>query len=146
MASRRHNTRRAKSHFSYTINEAAMLYGVERQTVRNWLSKGLVPNDSGRPVLIHGTALNRFHTARRDAAKTKCGPGELYCLGCKAPRRPAGSIAEYTPTMPTTGSMSAICPACDRIMIQRVGIIRLAQFKAELEVVIRPPREPIGKS
>jgi len=146
MASRRHSPRRAKSHFSYTISETAELYAVHRQTVRHWLANGLEPNDSSRPVLIHGTELNRFHKARRDAAKGECGPGELYCLGCKAPRRPAGSMADYVPMSASTGKVTGICPVCECMMSQHVNSIRLALFDAELEIATRPPLEPIGKS
>lgn len=146
MANRRHNPRRAKSHFSYTIVQVADLYEVHRQTVRHWLASGLQPNDSRTPVLIHGTELNRFHAARRAALKRPCGPGELYCLGCKAPRRPAGSMADYTPGAGTCGRVTGICPGCGRMMSQRVNASRLAIIMAELDVAIRPAPEPIGGS
>ena len=144
MAARRYG--RAKSHFSYTISEAAELFDVHRQTVRHWLADDLQPNDGGRPLLIHGSELNRFHAARRDARKSPCGPGELYCLSCKAPHRPAGSMADYTPDAGSCGTVSGICPTCDRMMSQRVNPSRLAALVAELDLVIRPVPEPIGES
>lgn len=137
---------RAKSRFSYTISEATELYGVHRQTVRHWLADGLQPNDGGKPLLIHGSELNRFHADRRDARKKPCGPGELYCLGCKAPRRPAGSMADYAPDSGSGGTVSGICPTCNRMMSQRVNPSRLAAFVAELDMAIRPVAEPIGES
>lgn len=143
MATRRHNPRRAKSHLSYTINEAAELYGVHRQTVRSWLVSGLEPNDAGRPVLIHGTELNRFQHQRRASAKARCGPGEMYCFGCQTPRRPAGSLADYIPAGTASGKVTGICPECDRMMSQHVNAARLAVFQAELEIVTRPHHEPI---
>jgi hypothetical protein len=146
MAMRRHNPRRAKMHFSYTIAAVADLYGVHRQTVRHWLGNGLQTNDGGKPVLIHGSELNRFHAARRKAGKHPCGPGELYCLGCKAPRRPAGSIADFTPSAGTGGTVAGICPNCERMMSQRVNASRLALLQAELDVAFRPAREPIEES
>jgi len=142
MASRRHSPRRAKSHFSYTISQAADLYGVHRQTVRHWLTNGLQPNKGGRPVLIHGTELNRFHDSRRAAGKHPCGPGELYCLGCRAPRRPAGGIADFTPGAGSRGTVTGICPNCERMMSQRVNASRLAILRAELDVAFRPPPNP----
>ncbi len=146
MASRRHNPRRAKTHFSYTIYGVAELYDVSRPTVRHWLANGLAPNDSGKPILIHGSELNRFHASRREAKKRPCAPGELYCLGCKAPRRPAGLMADYTPGASACGTVTGICPVCDRMMSQRVNDARLARFRAELDVTNRPPPEPIGRS
>lgn len=146
MAVGRHNPRRAKMHFSYTIAQAADLYGVHRQTVRHWLGNGLQPNDAGKPVLIHGGELNRFHAARRTAGKQPCGPDELYCLGCKAPRRPAGSIADFTRGSGTGGTVTGICPECDNMMSQRVNASRLAILRAQLDVAFRPAPEPIWDS
>ena len=146
MASRRHNPRRAQSHFSYTVYEVAELYEVSRPTVRHWLANGLTPNDGSRPFLIHGNELNRFHASRRAAKKNPCGPGELYCLGCKAPRRPAESMADYTPGATAGGTVKGICPVCEGMMTQRVNAARLARFQAELDVTTRPPPEPIGES
>ena len=146
MGSRRHDPRRAKSHFSYTMLEAAELYGVHRQTVRHWLGNGLNPIDGRRPVLIHGSELNRFHGQRRTARKRPCGPDELYCFGCKAPRRPAGAMADYSPGNGLSGVVTAICPECNRIMRQNVNAERLASLRTNLEVAIRPEAEPIRES
>ena len=146
MGSRRHNPRRAKSHFSYTLAETAELYDVHRQTVRHWLKSGLEPLDNRRPVLIHGAELNRFHSERRTARKRPCGPGQLYCLGCKEPRHPAGSVADYVPGSGTSGVLIGICPECESLMRQNVNAARLRTFQALLSVTTRPDAEPIGES
>lgn len=143
MGNRRHNPRRAKSLRCYTIAETAELYDVHRQTVRNWLARGLEAIDAGRPILIHGTALNAFHSERRAAGKTSCAPGEMFCLSCRAPRRPAGDVADYLHLNEKVGTLSAICPACSRMMGQRVNTQRLAFFEAEIEVTFRPAPEPL---
>ena len=146
MANRRHNPRQAKSLHNFTISEAAELYDVHRNTVRHWLKDGLEPIDTRKPVLIHGTALNRFHADRRRSAKRVCGPDEIYCLPCRAPRRPASDMADYTQLTGSVGALVAICPVCDRMMSQRVNAARLARFSAEIAVTIRPAPEPIEKS
>ena len=143
MASRRHNPKRAKSLHSFTIAEAADLYSVHRNTVRHWLVEGLEPIDARKPVLIHGSSLNRFHASRRQSVKQTCGPFELFCLGCRAPRRPASDIADYTPLTAMVGALEAICPVCDRIMNQRVNAARLERLSREIEVTVRLAREPI---
>lgn len=146
MASRRHNPRQAKSLHTFTIAEAAELYAVHRNTVRHWLADGLMPIDTRKPVLIHGTALNRFHAARRKLARRVCGPDELYCLACRAPRRPASDIADYRQLTGSVGALEAICPVCGRMMTQRVNAARLGRFSVEIAVMVRPAPEPIEGS
>jgi len=146
MANRSYNPKRAKTHFCYTIMEAADLYTVHRQTVRHWLANGLAPLDGRRPVLIHGSELNRFHDTRRVSRKRPCGPGELYCLGCKQPRAPAGSMVDFLPGSGGLGVVVGICPACDRMMRQNVNAKRLDALRSVLEVTTRPQPEPIGES
>lgn len=146
MAARRQNPRLAKAAFSYTIAEAAELYGVHRQTVRQWLANGLRTIDSRRPLLIHGRQLNLFHKARRDAAGSSCGAGQIYCLSCRSPRRPAGDIADFVAVTEKVGMLSAICPDCERMMTQRVNAARLACFSAEIDVTVRPAPKPIDGS
>lgn len=136
----------AKSLRCYTIADAAVLYGVHRQTVRNWLANGLSPIDSGRPILIHGTALNQFHKERRETSKQVCGEGELWCLGCREPRRPAAGMADFVPMTDKIGMLSAICPVCEGMMNQRVNARRLAFFSAEVGVTVRPAPEPLDES
>jgi hypothetical protein len=51
---KRLNPRRVKIHRTYTVNEAAMLFRVHKNTVCTWLKSGLRPIDSRRPILILG--------------------------------------------------------------------------------------------
>ena len=146
MANRRRNPRLAKSLRSYTIADAADLYGAHRQTVRQWLANGLQPIDASRPIMIHGTELNRFHAQRREANKRCCGVGELYCLGCRAPRAPAGDMVDFVPVSDKVGTIAAICPVCERVMTQRVNASRLAAFEAVFHVATRPPPKPLDGS
>lgn len=146
MASQRHNPRRAKTLLCYSIGEAAELYQVHPQTVRNWKKQGLKPIDGARPELYHGSALNHFHASQRCARKQVCAPGEIYCFGCRVPRSPALGMAEYVPLTATTGSISAICPDCHRMMTQRVNATRLAVFRTKVEVTVRLDDERLAES
>lgn len=146
MANRRYNPRRAKSLHNFTISEAADLYGVHRNTVRHWLADGLKPLDNRKPIIIHGTALNDFHRSRRHAVRQACGHCEVYCFACRAPRRPAGAIADFSPITPKVGALSALCSVCGGMMTQRINAEKLKRFLSEVEVSIRPPPEPIEES
>ena len=66
---KRLNPRRVKLHRNYTVDEAAMLFRVHKNTVRNWLEAGLQPVDDRRPILILGRELSRFLHARREHAR-----------------------------------------------------------------------------
>ncbi len=134
MRRRQPNPTLAKRHFSYTVEEIACLYGIHKNTVRNWLRLGLTPIDDRRPIMVTGLVLNAFHASRRAKAKRPCGPGELYCVPCHKPQRPAGDMAEYYPLTATTGKLTGICPDCDRLLFQRVNAARLAAFQTILDV------------
>ena len=124
----------AKSLRCYTVEGAARLYGCHKNTVRNWLSQGLSPIDDRRPMLIKGAVLNAFQASRRAQAKRPCGPGELYCLPCRKPQRPAADMAEHVPLTATTGKLRAFCPDCERMLVQRVNARRLADFRSLFDV------------
>ena len=142
---RRFNPRLAKSLRCYTIIEVAELYRVHRNTVRHWLVNGLAPIDENRPLLIHGEALNNFHRARRLAGRQTCGPAEIYCLGCRKPRRPAGDIADLI-QKGSVRTLIAICPDCDSMMTQRVSAERLSGFTSEITICPQLDSGPIEES
>lgn len=68
--------------------------------------------------------------------KRPCGPGELFCLPCRAPRRPAGDIVDIVPVTATSGNMRGICPVCDRLIYRRVPFDRIELVAAGLEVTV----------
>src|SRR6476660_3578578 len=94
MASRHPNPRLAKIHRSYSVEEMARLFGVHKNTVRNWFERGLEAIDGLRPTVVRGDEIRRFLAERRARAKQTCGPGRVYCLPCRAPKVPAGNWAE----------------------------------------------------
>ena len=118
---RHHNPSRAKIHRNYTVEEAADLYGVFKGTVRNWIKAGLPVLDDKRPMLILGSDLAAFHHTRRTKNKQKCKSGEIYCVRCRAPKMPAGDMADYRIITEKIGNLEAICPDCDKIMNRRVN-------------------------
>lgn len=134
MSSRRLNPRLAKIHRSYTVEETARRFGVHRNTVRAWIRNGLPTCDKQRPTLILGSDLLAFLKARRDANKSPCAPGEIYCVRCRAPKAPLGDLAEYKPVTASVGDLVAICPTCDSIMYRRVSLPKLEQVRARLDV------------
>jgi L,D-transpeptidase catalytic domain len=69
---------------------------VHRGTVRHWVKcQGLPVLTDRRPHLILGCDLVAFLKARRQSRTRKSARGELYCLKCRAPRKPVPGLLEY---------------------------------------------------
>jgi excisionase family DNA binding protein len=146
MGKRHPNPRLAKIHRSYTVDEVATLFGIHKNTVREWVKRGLPTNDDRRPMLILGRDLVAFLTARRAKNKRTCLPGEIYCVRCRAPRAPAGGMVDYVPVTATLGNLAAICSACETMMYRRVSLARLEQVRGNLDITMPQALEHIGES
>ena len=142
MGCRHPNPRIAKIHRSYSVEDVARLFGIHKNTVRNWLRQGLEPIDEQRPILIRGHELRRFLTTRRTRMKQICGPGRIYCLPCREPKVPAGNMAECIAMSETSGTLQGICPDCNRMIYRRINSQKLDAVCGELDVTITraPPR------
>ena len=146
MRKRHPNPRLAKIHRNYTVDEVAHLFGVHRNTVREWVKRGLPTNDGKRPMLILGRELVAFLTARRAKNKRTCQPGEIYCVRCRAPRAPAGDMVDYVPVTATLGNLVAICSACETMMYRRVSLAKLEHVRGILDITMPQALEHIGES
>ena len=116
------------------MEEVARLLGTHKNTVRAWLKTGLPTCDNRRPTLILGRHLAEFIQVRRRKNKRPCQSDEMYCLRCRAPKRPAGSMADYQPTTISLGNLSGICPDCEGIMYRRTSIAKLTAIRQKLDV------------
>src|SRR5262249_39023615 len=146
MGKRHPNPRLVKIHRSYSVEQIALLLGIHKNTVRHWLKNGLTPIDDHRPTLVLGRELVRFLTERRTCAKQPTGQGRIYCLPCRAPKVPAGNYVECVLSNGTTGSLSGICPDCDRMMYRRVNVQKLGAVVGNLAVSITQPEARIEET
>lgn len=142
MSKRLPNPRLAKGHRNYTVAEVSRLFDVHKNTVREWIKRGLPTNDMRRPFLILGRDLSVFLAERRSRNKRTCQLGEMYCLRCRAPRAPAAGMVDYTPTTATIGNLVAICSSCETLMHRRASLAKLDQFTGHLDITLphAPPR------
>ncbi len=127
MGKRLPNLRLAKIHRNYTTEEIANLYNVHKNTVSNWIKQGLPVCSIKRPFLIMGRDLRVFLEAKRVKNKRPCKPDEIYCIRCRAPKKPAADLVEYKATTTTLGNLVAICPDCESIMNRRINLAKLNQ-------------------
>ena len=146
MRKRHPNPRLAKIHRNYTVDEIAHLFNVHRNTVREWVKRGLPTSDGRRPMLILGRDLVAFLTARRAKNKRTCQPGEIYCVRCRAPRAPAGDMVDYMPVTVTLGNLVAICSACETMIYRRVSLAKLEHVRGNLDITMPQALEHIGES
>ena len=146
MCKRRPNHRLVKTHRSYTVEEVACLFGTHKNTVRAWVKAGLPTCDRKRPTLILGRDLAAYLKARRTKNKRHCQPGEIYCVRCRAPKWPAGDMAEYQPITASLGNLSGICPDCEGMIFRRVSLTKLAQTQGKLEVTFAEARRQVSES
>jgi hypothetical protein len=142
---RRFNYRRVKIHRSYTISELSAVTGAHKHTVGRWIAAGLKTTDARRPLLIHGADFRAFMKAR-EPIKQRCQPGEFYCLGCRAPKRPALDMADYRPRTALRGSLSGICPACGRMIYRATTLAKLDQIRGGLDIAFPIAEQRIGDS
>jgi hypothetical protein len=136
MATRHPNPRLAKIHRNYTVEEIAKLFGAHRNTVRQWIRRGLPTIDSTRPTLILGSDLRAFLYRRRVQGKQPCRPGELYCVRCRSPKPPAERMVEYKPITDSLGNLIALCPDCLGVMNRRASIAKLDLLRPFMDITM----------
>ena len=130
---RRYDCRRIEKHRSYTVAEVEKTLDVHPHTVRRWIANGLIVVSTTRPVLIHGENLRAFLEARRPR-RQPLRPGMIYCVGCRAPKRPGCDTADYVPRGLRHGALVGICPSCESIMQRRVSLAKISEVCGDLDV------------
>ena len=128
------------------MEETARIFTCHRNTVRSWLGQGLPAIDDRRPLLIRGADLRAFLTERRAKRKRPSGPGEIYCVRCRVPRRPAGDVADYQALTAGMGNLIAICSTCEALMYRRVNLARLDEIRGEVAVTLPQALPRISES
>ena len=136
----------AKINHSYEVGEIAVLLGVHKNTVRAWIKGGLAVVDNRRPALVLGSTLRTFLQMKRTKNKRPCQPGEFYCFRCRAPKKPAGNVADFQPETEAVGNLIALCVDCETIMYKRIGTAKLGLISAQIEVTVTEALKRIGDS
>ncbi len=131
---KRVNGRLIKIHRCYSVEEAARCLRVHKNTVRRWLCSGLAPIDTRRPLLIHGATLRAHLESERRRRRQRCRPGELFCLRCRAPQKPAGQALEYLATPVGAANLRGVCDACGALMHRRVARDRVVEASGDCSV------------
>jgi hypothetical protein len=136
MANRRISTRRVKSLLTYTVAQAARAVDVHEHTVRNWLDEGLETIGGNGRSLIFGAAIIEFVDKRRISRKRPCGVGEIYCVKCHAPKKPAHHMADLIQEKARVGRLEGLCPNCGTLICRRVSLSNIEAVMGDLDVRI----------
>jgi hypothetical protein len=134
MATRNPNPRLVKTHRNYTVEDISHLFGIHKNTVREWFKRGLPVIDDKRPMLILGRDLFDFLQARRIKNKRPCKPNQMYCLRCRTPKVPAGNIADYQPITESLGNLFGICPDCEADMNRCTSMVKLKEIREQIDI------------
>jgi len=145
MRKRHPNYRLVKIHRSYTVEDIARLFDVHKNTVRAWIKAGLPICDNKRPTLILGSELRAYLKARRTKNKRPCQPGEFYCVRCRAPKQPAGDMAEYQAITASLGNLIGICPDCDTMVYRRTSMAKLTEIRGKLDITLPEARRRVKR-
>jgi hypothetical protein len=122
---RKPNPNKVKIHRNYSLHEIARLFKTSLATVRRWLKAGLKTIDLTRPFLVRGMELKRFVRRWRSRNRRRCGPGQLYCLKCRAPRWPSHGEVELIKDTENCGRIRGVCSACGASICRIVSFGRL---------------------
>lgn len=146
MGRRSLNPRRIKIHRTYAVEEIARVLRVHKNTVRNWLNRGLEAIDDCRPTLILGWKLRQFLEARRAKARQTCPAGHLFCVRCRAPKVPALQMADYIAFNTATGNLQGICPDCGTFINRRVAFAKVNAIRGNLDIKLPQAHSRLGET
>ena len=143
---KRLNPNLVKLHRNYTVEEAADLFPVHKNTVRSWIKDGLPVCDDKRPILILGQDLRGYIQSKRTNNKRPCKLFELYCLKCRKPQTPFGMLVDYEPTTDRTGCLVGLCPDCNNKINKFIKNDQLTLISEKLDITFAKPLKHINKS
>ena len=142
----RYNPNRAKINRSYTFEELADLFGVHKNTVATWVNNGLHCLKDKRPYLILGSDAKEYLQIQKQKKRRSCRPGELYCMRCRQPTKPAENFVEYIPVSQTKGRISGFCSVCEGVVNQFVGFANLGRYAGIFDLSLPKELEHIRES
>jgi len=135
------NSRAIKAARTYTVEEAAIALGVSIGTIRAWVKSGLPLMKSQRPFLILGDGLRGFLEDRAKAAKAPLQADQLYCLSCKAGRRPMGMMVDCIPQTPKTARLLGLCEVCGGTCNRMISQAKIDYSSRIFEIAIKEGRQ-----
>jgi hypothetical protein len=131
---KRANPMAVKAALTYEIGEAAAALGKSSATIRNWIKDGLPVMASRKPYLISGADIRTYIKAKSQAAKSTLAPDELYCLSCRAGRKPLDMIVAAFPNTPKTTRLMGVCERCSANAARMISNTKTHHFARTFQI------------
>ncbi len=130
---RKPDMRRISTNRSYTAVKLAECLRLSVATIRAWIREGLPTLDQQKPMVISGQAAKVWLKAKWQARKQKCAPDQMYCCGCRQPRRPGlGTVFVMRINLKKL-LIKARCEVCDARMNKSGSVSKLGEIIAVFE-------------
>lgn len=100
----------------------------------NWIKDGLKVCSKKRPMMIRGSDLREYLTAKNIRNRRPCEPGELYCVACKKPRIPQGHFAILDIQNEQVGTLIGECPDCHHTINRKVSLAKIDLWQGDLNL------------
>ena len=141
---RTYDPRRIKRNRSYTVQRLAKLYGVQPNTVRQWIKKhGLPVLEGSYPTLMHWQDIRDWMTAWQAARKWTCAPDEMSCFSCQGPRKVKAGTFRIEASNKNTFMLHGQCETCDGPMNRSSSQSKIRVDRANFMPITAPHCAPI---
>lgn len=131
---KRADPRRIRADLSYDVPELARTLGVSVGTVRTWLKHGLPALTAKRPTLIIGSDAKEFLAHRKAQTKHPLAPDELFCLSCKAPRKPFAGLVQLDHAPGKPARITGFCGSCETVCSRVVGAAQIPNLSENFDL------------
>jgi len=126
--SKRANPMAVKAALTYEVSEAAKALGKSQATIRNWIRDGLPVLATQKPFLISGADIREYLRAKHRAAKSPLSQDELFCLSCRAGRKPVSMMVEPIPNTSKTTRLKGRCECCGAVSTRIISNTKTKVF------------------
>ena len=117
-----------KASRTYDVLEAARALGRTPATIRHWIKDGLEVLAARKPYLILGQSIRDYIRAKSASRKKPLSQDEIYCLSCRAGRRPLDMAVTLHAQTRKTCRINGICDTCGAPMSRIISLSKAQHF------------------
>jgi hypothetical protein len=88
-----------------------------------------------------GFALKKFIANRAAKSRQSLKEDEVFCMRCKAPRKPFGMMADYVPINLVRGRLETLCECCEGRCVRLVSASAIARLSEKMDIAMNGARD-----